>query len=254
LTATKLQLAPATNVDAKPLSGKLVLITGASWGLGRAIALAAAAAGATTLLLARDMRALEKLADEIEAADGPAPSLVPLNLEAATVEHYEEVARLVAERWGRLDGLVLNAGALGELSPLRNYDPMVWARVFQVNVHGNFLLLQACLPLLELAPTASVIFTSSSVGRAARAYWGAYAASKFALEGMMQTLADEVGGNTRIRVNSVNPGRCRTRMRAQAYPAENPETLPDPANLAPAFVYLLSDAAEACHGQQYDLQ
>ena len=99
--------------DARPLRGKVILITGASRGLGRAIALAAAAAGATTLLLARDMRALEGLADEIEAAGGPAPSLVPLNLEAATVEHYEEVARLIAERWGRLDGLVLNAGSLG---------------------------------------------------------------------------------------------------------------------------------------------
>ena len=254
MTATKLLLTHADAADAGALAGKVILITGASRGLGRAIALAAAAAGATTLLLARDMRALEKLADEIEAANGPAPSLVPMNLEAATVEHYEEVARLIAERWGRLDGLVLNAGSLGELSPLRNYDPMVWALVFQVNVHANFLLLQACLPLLEMAPAASVVFTSSSVGREGRAYWGAYAASKFALEGIMQTLADEVSGSTRIRVNSVNPGRCRTRMRAQAYPAENPDTLPDPATLAPAFVYLLSDAAEACNGQQYDLQ
>jgi NAD(P)-dependent dehydrogenase (short-subunit alcohol dehydrogenase family) len=254
LSAIKLQFVPFEDPAARPLADRIVLVTGASKGLGRAIALAAAAAGATTLLLARDVRALERLADEIEAAGGASPSLVPMNLEAATIEHYAEVARLIAERWGRLDGLVLNAGVLGELSPLRNYDPLVWARVFQVNVHANFLLVQACLPLLEMAPSASVIFTSSSVGREARAYWGAYAASKFALEGMMQTLADELAGGTRIRVNSVNPGRCRTRMRAQAYPAENADTLPDPATLAPAFVHLLSDAAEGCHGQQYDLQ
>jgi NAD(P)-dependent dehydrogenase (short-subunit alcohol dehydrogenase family) len=126
LTATKLMLTHTDGADARPLRGKVILITGASRGLGRAIALAAAAAGATTLLLARDMRALEGLADEIEAAGGPAPSLVPLNLEAATVEHYEEVARLIAERWGRLDGLVLNAGSLGELSPLRTYDCPCW--------------------------------------------------------------------------------------------------------------------------------
>jgi NAD(P)-dependent dehydrogenase (short-subunit alcohol dehydrogenase family) len=245
---------PAALPAARPLADRLVLITGASRGLGRAVALAAAAAGATTLLLARDGRALEKLADEIEAAGGPAPSLVPLNLENATVDHYAEVAGLIAERWGRLDGLVLNAGLLGELSPLRNYDPLLWARVFQVNVHAHFLLLQACLPLLEQAASASVLFTASSVGRQGRAYWGAYAASKFALEGMMQTLADEMSGTSRVRVNSVNPGRCRTRMRAQAYPGENADALPDPSQLAPAFVYLLSEAASGCHGRQFDLQ
>jgi len=241
---------PAPNA----LAGKLVLITGASRGLGRAIAVAAAGAGATLLLLARDGRALEKLADEIEAAGGAEPSLVPLNLENATVDHYAEVAGLIDARWGRLDGLVLNAGLLGELGPIRNYDPLVWARVFQVNVHAHFLLTQACLPLLERAPTASVIMTSSSVGRRGRAYWGAYAASKFALEGLMQTLADEMQGTTRVRVNSVNPGRCRTRMRANAYPAENADTLPDPATLAPAFVHLLSDAMQDCNGHQFDLQ
>jgi len=236
------------------LAGKLVLITGASRGLGRAIAVAAAAAGASLLLLARDRRALEKLADEIEAAGGPEPSLVPMNLENATVDHYAEVAGLVEARWGRLDGLVLNAGLLGELGPVRNYDPLVWARVFQVNVHAHFLLTQACLPLLEQAPAASIVAVSSSVGRRGRAYWGAYAASKFALEGLVQTLADELDGTSRIRINSVNPGRCRTRMRADAYPAENPETLPDPADLAPAFVHLLSDATHAYNGRQFDLQ
>ena len=236
------------------LVDKLVLVTGASRGLGRAIALAAAAAGAALLLLARDSRALEKLADEIEAAGGAAPSLVPLNLENATVDHYAEVAGLIEQQYGRLDGLVLNAGLLGELGPIRHYDPLIWARVFQINVHANFLLTQACLPLLERAPSASIVMTSSSVGRRGRAYWGAYAASKFALEGLMQTLADELEGVTRIRVNSVNPGRCRTGMRALAYPGENPDTLPEPARLAPGFVYLLSEAAANCHGQQYDLQ
>ncbi len=238
----------------RALADKLVLVTGASRGLGRAIAVAAAAAGATLLLLARDIRALERLADEIEAAGGAEPSLVPLNLENATVDHYAEVAALIGQRWGRLDGLVLNAGLLGELGPLRHYDPLVWARVIQVNVHANFLLTQACLPLLEQAPRASIVAVSSSVGRRGRAYWGAYAVSKFALEGMVQTLADELDGGTRIRINSVNPGRCRTGMRANAYPGEDPDTLPAPAALAPAFVHLLSDATADCNGRQFDLQ
>jgi len=206
------------------------------------------------LLLARDTRALEKLADEIEAAGGAEPSLVPLNLENASVDHYAEIAELIEHRWGRLDGLVWNAGLLGDLGPLRNTDPLVWARVFQVNVHAHFLLTQACLPLLEKAPTASIIAVSSSVGRRGRAYWGAYAASKFALEGLVQVLADELEGHTRVRVNSVNAGRCRTRMRANAYPGENPDTLPEPAVLAPAFVHLLSDATAHYSGRQFDLQ
>jgi len=234
-----------------PLADRIVLVTGASRGIGYQVALEAARQGAHVIALARTVGGLEDLDDAIQKAGGSA-TLVPQDLR--DFDAIDRLGAAIFERWGRLDGLVLNAGSLGELSPLRNYDPMVWARVFQVNVHANFLLLQACLPLLEMAPTASIIFTSSAVGRGGRAYWGAYAASKFALEGMMQTLADEVSGSTRIRVNSVNPGRCRTRMRAQAYPAENPDTLPDPATLAPAFVYLLSDAAEACHGQQYDLQ
>ena len=251
---------PVSRLDYPPqaapaaLAGKLVMITGASRGLGRAIAVAAAAAGATLLLLARDIRALEKLADEIEAAGGAEPSLVPINFENATVDHYADIASRVDERWGRLDGLVLNAGLLGELGTIRNHDPLLWARVFQVNVHAHFLLTQACLPLLERAPTASIIMTSSSVGRRGRAYWGAYAASKFALEGLMQTLADEMDGSTRVRVNSVNPGRCRTKMRAHAYPGEDPATLPEPATLAPAFVHLLSDVAAAYNGCQFDLQ
>jgi len=253
LTVIKLDY-PAPAAGCRPLADKLILITGASRGLGRAIALATAAAGATTLLLARDGRALETLADEIEAAGGPQPSLVPLNLENATVDHYAEVAELIRERWGRLDGLVLNAGLLGELSPLGTSDPLLWARVFQVNVHAHFLLTRACLPLLACAPGASILFTSSAVGRQGRAYWGAYAASKCALEGMMQTLADELAGTSRVRANSVNPGRCRTRMRAQAYPGENAATLPEPSSLAPAFVYLLSDAASEYNGRQFDLQ
>lgn len=229
------------------LNGRVVLVTGASRGLGRAVAMAAAGYGARVLLLARDVRRLEEAADAIEASGAPAPLLVPCNLENATVDDYAAIASHVREQCGHLDGLVLNAAMLGTLCPFEHQDPVLWARVFQVNVHAPFLLLQACLPLLRAAPSASVIGVSSSVGRRGRAYWGAYAASKFALEGMLQTLADELRDVSHVRVNSVNPGRLRTRMRAEAYPAEDPTTLPTPEDVAPAFVHLLG-SEHAYHG------
>lgn len=234
------------------LAGKVVLLTGAGRGLGRAVALAAAAHGASLVLLGRDPRALEKLADELEAAGGASPVLLPLNLEGATVDDHAHVAELLAARFSALDGLVFNAAMLGEIGQLEHYDPLQWARVFQVNVHSTFLLLRACMPLLRRARSASIVFISSSVGRRGRAYWGAYAASKFALEGLMQTLADELRDTSAIRVNSLNPGRLRTRMRAQAYPAENPASLPEPALAAPYVVHLLSEAND-CHGETLEL-
>ncbi len=236
------------------LRERVVLVTGAGSGFGQAVALAAAAVGAELLLLGRDVRALEDTADSIESAGGRVPALVPLDLEGATRSDYEQIGDAIAKDYGRLDGLVLNAAMLGDLTPLADYDPLTWARVFQVNVHSTLLLLQACLPHLRAAPRASVVMVSSSVGRRARAYWGAYAASKFALEGMMQTLADELADDTRVRVNSLNPGRMRTRMRAHAYPAEDAASLPLPAAIAPACVYLLSDASAELHGQALNAQ
>ena len=254
MSPEKLQLPTDFKPDAAQLVGRRILITGASRGLGQAIAIACAAAGADTILLARDVRALEATADAIVAAGHREPKLLPLNLEAAGVEHYAEVRDLLLAQCGALHGLVLNAGMLGELSAFANLEPTTWARVFQVNVHANFLLLQAFLPLLQAAERATVLAVSSGVGRRGRAYWGAYAASKFALEGMVEVLADEWRDNPGLAINSVNPGRCRTRMRAAAYPAEDVDTLPLPAALAPGFVYLLSDAASGFNGRQFDLQ
>ena len=235
------------------LADKVVLITGASRGLGRALSVACAAHGAQILVLGRDVRRLEALADEIEAAGHHPPVIIPMNLEGATVDDYAAIAALIQERYGRLDGLVLNAAALGEMSPLENYDPVLWARVFQVNVHSQFLLLRHCLPLLRASGRASIVFVASSVGRHGRAYWGAYAVSKFANEGLMQTLADELGPASGVRVNSLNPRAMRTRMRANAYPAEDPTALPEPQAVAPYFVYLLSEAATALHGLALDV-
>ena len=235
------------------LRGKTILITGATRGLGRELALAVAQHGALPLLLGRDVRRLEATADDIARLGLPDPLLIPLNLEGASVDDYAAVSALIAERCGALDGLVLNAAQLGELTTLENYDPVQWARVFQVNVHSQFLLLRALLPRLRAAVQSSIVFTSSSVGRRARAYWGAYAVSKFALEGLMQVAADELSAGSSVRANSLNPGRMRTRMRALAYPAENPETLPAPSAVTPAFIYLLSDASRQHQGVAFEL-
>jgi len=236
------------------LADDVVLLTGASRGIGRAVSLAAAACGAQMVLMARNVGQLEQLADEIVAAGGREPGIIPVNLEGATADDYLDFAGLIGERYGRLNGLVLNAGTLGEMAPLATYDPVTWARVFQLNVHSQFLLLQAMLPLMNRAEHGSIIFTSSGVGRRGRAYWGAYAASKFANEGMMQVLADELETNSPVRVNALNPGRVRTEMRAMAYPAEDPTTLPHPAAVANAYLYLLGSASRDIHGQSLDAQ
>ena len=236
------------------LNDKVVLISGASRGLGRAVSYAAAAVGAQTILLARDVKQMESLADEIVAAGFHEPGIVPVNLEGAKVDDYSVIAELITERYARLDGIVLNAGILGEMAPLGSYDPVTWARVFQVNVHSQFLLLQALLPLMDQPDGASIIFTSSGVGRTARAYWGAYAASKFATEGMMQTLADEVSERGKIRVNAINPGRVRTKMRAQAYPGEDSLTLPEPKDVTHGYLFLLGRDGMEAHGTSLDAQ
>lgn len=231
------------------LAGKTVLITGASRGIGQAVAMSAAAAGATTLLCARDVPALERIADDIEAAGGPAPVLAPLNLENASLADYGDLAELIAARWGCLDGLVFNAAALGELAPLASYDAVTWARVFQVNVHSVFLMLQALLPLVVAAPAASVLFTLAPEGMSGKPHWGAYGASKFALRGLFEMLAAEHVNNMKLSINALLPPPVRTRLRQAAYPAEHPSALADPAAIAPHYIDLLSAQGQACRGR-----
>ena len=230
------------------LVGKTILITGASRGIGQAVALAAAAAGATTLLCARDVPALERLADSIEASGAPAPLLVPINLETASLTDYDDLAAHIAARCGGLDGMVFNAAAVGELAPLASYDAVTWARVFQVNVHSVFLMLQAMLPLVLTAPTASLLFTLATEGMHGKAHWGAYGASKFALRGLFETLAAEHANNPTLHVNAVVPPPVRTRLRYAAYPGENPRHLTEPEQVAASFVELLGPRGAARRG------
>ena len=242
---------PAITQDA--LNDKVVLITGAGDGIGRQAALSAAQHGATVILLGRTVKKLEAVYDEIVNAGGAQPAIVPLDLEGATASHYQGLAATIGEQFGRLDVLLLNAGMLGKLSPFGQIDEDEFRKIMQINVTSEVLMLQALLPVLEAAPRASVIFTSSGVGRKGRAFWGGYAISKFAVEGMAQVLADEYS-NSQLRFNVINPGATRTSMRAKAYPAEEPSVLPTPAELMPLYLYLMSDDSKDLNGQSLDAQ
>lgn len=231
------------------LPGHIILVSGASRGIGAAVAEACARAGATVVLCARDVRALERLADRIEAAGGAAPVLAPINLEAAGGEDYGLIAQLVGERYGRLDGLVVNAAMLGELAPLASYDALTWARVFQVNLHSGFLLLQACLPVLLAAPAPALVFSLAADDTPARPYWGAYAVSKRAQAALFEVLAAEHAGSA-LRVNAVLPEPVATRLRRAAYPALDPATLAAPESVADAYVALLGARGRAVHGRR----
>ncbi len=237
------------------LKDRIILVTGAGSGIGRAAAKAYAAHGATVILLGRTISKLEAVYDEIEAAGHPMPAIVPLNLEGAAVKDYEEMAMTIEQNFGRLDGLLHNAAILGQRSPVELQDPEGWNKVMHVNATAPFLLSRALIPLLRESTDASIIFTSSSVGRKAKAYWGAYAVSKFAVEGLSQLLANELDDERHnVRVNTLNPGATRTSMRARAYPAENPDTNPAPEDIMPAYLYLMGADSHDVNGQQINAQ
>lgn len=236
------------------MKDRVVLVTGAGDGIGRAVSLALAKRGATVILLGRTVKKLEKVYDEILAAGGPQPAIYPMDLEGAVWDDYVELADRIDEEYGRLDGLLHNAGLLGDRSPIEHYDPVVWQRVMLVNVSAPFLLSRACVPLLRKSKDASVVFTSSGVGRAGRAHWGAYAVSKFATEGLMETFADEMENVKNVRVNAINPGATRTNMRAKAYPGEDPATLKTPEDIADRYVWLLSSASASRQGISFDVK
>lgn len=237
------------------LKDRIILVTGAGDGIGRAAALSYAQHGATVILLGRTISKLEKVYDEIEALGAPQPAIIPLNLEGAVAQDYAIVANSIEENFGRLDGLLHNASILGQRTPIAQFEPEVWQQVMQVNLNGPFMLTQAMIPLLLKSEDASIIFTSSSVGRKARAYWGAYAVSKFGTEGLMQLVADELDvPSSSVRANSINPGATRTSMRAFAYPAENPFDNPAPEEIMPVYLYLMGPDSKGVTGQAFDAQ
>ena len=225
--------------DSKPLDGRLALVTGASRGIGAATAEALAAAGAHVLLVARTASALEQVEERIHDAGGNA-TIAPLDLTQG--ESVGKLAAAVAERWAKLDILILNAAILGSLTPVQDIDPKEYARVLTLNVGANQALIAAFDRLLRKAERADVVGITSSVGHEPRAFWGAYGSSKAALENLLGTYADETGHTGKLRVHIVNPGPTRTRMRALAYPGEEPESVKPPEVVAQALVErLLAD-------------
>jgi len=249
----KIEMIPSSfNAKNNCLKDKVILVTGAGDGIGRAAALAFSAHGATVLLLGKTESKLNSVYDAIEAQQAPQPALLPFDLNTSDPKQYKNIAKIISENFGKLDGLLHNASILGDRSSIENYKPARWMDTMQVNVNAAFLLTQALLPLLKKNPNASMVFTSSGVGRTGRAYWGAYGVSKFATEGLMETLADELVNTTTIRVNSINPGATRTAMRAAAFPAENPETLKTPEQIMPAYLYLMSDDSIGTTGKSFD--
>lgn len=236
------------------LNQRTILVTGAGDGIGRAAARAYAAHGATVILLGKTQGKLEQVYDEIIAAGHSEPLILPVDLQYLTAEGAEAIATSIAQEFGHLDGLLHNAALLGSLTPVADYSPERFQQVMQVNVHAAFLLSHALLPLLKKAPHASMIFTSSSVGRQGRAFWGAYAVSKFATEGLMETLADELDGICQVRVNAINPGATRTRMRTAAYPGENPNDNPPAEAHMPLYLYLMNDDSAEVSGRSFDAQ
>lgn len=236
------------------LQNKTLLITGAGDGIGKTCAKSFAQHGATVILLSRTQKKLERLYDEIEAEHPGRVIIHPIDFRSATANDYLMLASSLNEQFDQLDGLIHNAALLGARTPIEFYPESDWDDLMQVNVKAAFLLTKALLPALNQSADARILFTSSSVGRTGRAYWGAYGISKFAVEGLMQTLAEEVENTTSIRVNSLNPGGTRTAMRRDAYPAEDPTTQPTAESLMPVYLYLMSPEAQSIHGQALNVR
>lgn len=241
---------PANNL----LKGRNILVTGASDGIGKVAATTFAKYGATVILLGRKKNKLEQLYDEIVSANYETPIIVELDLFSSTIKEYQKLNEEIIENIGKLDGLLHNASILGEMKTLKEYDVNIFDEVMTTNLRSNFLLTKAVLPAMERSDDASIIFTSSGVGRKGRAYWGAYAVSKFATEGLMETWADELENIGSIRVNSINPGATCTKMRKQAYPMEPEQRNPKPHEIMPAYLFLIGPDSNGINGCKIEAQ
>jgi NAD(P)-dependent dehydrogenase (short-subunit alcohol dehydrogenase family) len=231
------------------LKDKVILVTGANRCFGLAITMDLSKAGATVIMLGRDLGSLEYAYDAVVDAGYNEPILYPLDLEGATPENYQELQDNVLEKFDKLDGLIHNAAILGAQMPIEQYDIKLWYSTLQINLSAPFMLTQFLIPVLVKSEDARILFLSSSVGREARAYWGAYSVSKFGIEGFAKTLSEELE-KTNISVNTVDPGKLRTEMRRTAYPAEDSSTVPMPEEKSAAIVYLLSNLSPKMNGEQ----
>jgi NAD(P)-dependent dehydrogenase (short-subunit alcohol dehydrogenase family) len=230
----------------------VVLITGASGGLGRALALACAARGATVVIHGRVVRKLEALYDEIVAADRAQPVILPLDFTTADAAAFDTVAGALHAQFGALDALVHTAAFLGSLGPLEHQAIDAWEKAYAVNVGAPMALTRACLRLLALSQDASVTFTLDTRALAPRAYWGAYGVSKAAVAALAATLADESENRAALRVNAVTPGPMRSPLRLLTHPGEERTALPAPEAIVPLYLYLIGEQSKAERGVRID--
>lgn len=236
------------------LQDRVILVTGAGAGIGRAAARRLADHGATVVLLDRTIRMLEQVYDEIEQAGGPQPAIYPMNLEGATPKDYADLAQVLDKEFGRLDGLLHNAALFEGLTPIANYHIELWYRILQVNLNAPFLLTQAVLGLLNRSADASVVFTADRVSDEGQAYWGAYAVAKGGAQTLMKLLASELEANTPIRVNSLDPGQVRTELSLRAYPGRDPAEWAKPEDILAVYLYLLGPDSKSVTGQTFHAQ
>jgi NAD(P)-dependent dehydrogenase (short-subunit alcohol dehydrogenase family) len=234
------------------LKDKTILVTGASKGIGKAAAIEFARRGANIILLARQQEQLEAVYDQIESETKTQPIIFPYDLNVLSLEVAKEMAYAIEQEFGGLDGILHNAALLGSKMSIAQYPENEWAEVMNVNLNSAFMLTQAMLPLIEASKSGRLVFTTSSVGRQGRAYWGAYGVSKFATEGLMQTLAAELGNQSNIRTFAINPGATRTQMRASAYPGEHPESVPSAELHMPLYRFLFSEHSQMFNGLSID--
>ena len=236
------------------LKDKVIMISGSSSGVGKEAAITFAKFGSQTILLARNNDLLEETYNFFIKKNIRKPMLHTLDFNKAEEKDYIALSEAVIKEYGKLDGLLNNAGILGDKSPIENYGIKKWREVMKVNLESSFLLTKSLIPVLKRPNHSSIIFTSSGVGRKGKAYWGAYAISKFAIEGLVQILSEELKKTSGIRVNAINPGRVQTKMRAEAYPAEDPTTLPSPREVMNAYLFLMGDDSLGISGKSIDAQ
>jgi len=233
------------------LQDRIILITGASRGIGKAVAMDCARLGATVLLIAKDLKRLEQTYDEIEALQAPQPAILNIDLEAASADDYNTLAQSLEKEYGRLDGLLHNAGRVGGLTPLQNIDIQSWSKSITLHLHAPFLLSRACIPLLRKSADPSILFT---IDEANKAYWGAYGVGKFGQISLLTILAEELDGDQKIRVNGVHPGKVRTHLRTHNYPGINPKEFPAPDTITQPFVYFLGPDGTGITGSIYRIE
>lgn len=245
-------------MDFKPepdcLKDKIIMVTGAAGGIGSTASFAFAKHGATMILLDKDVKTTESLYDQIEDAGYPTPSIYPMDFEGTREDDYLELSGILKKEYGRLDGLLHNAARRDLLTPLWKIDLEDWFEIMQVNLNAPYMLTRACLNLLNASESSSVVFTTDHQSREHHAYWGAYGVSKYALDGLMLTFADELENQSPVRVNTIDPGAIRSNMRVKTFPGIDPEKMTPPETIMDNYLYLMSEQSRDINGLVFQAQ